>query len=178
MARRIRLDEEEVPYLHCGAVVSSCENYRYLLERRWTKTGDTCTFLMLNPSTADGKQDDPTIRRCVGFAKSWGFSGMAVVNLFAWRATDPKKMLLRGGDIVGPENDLYTLQAVESARLLVCAWGASAGIVGLGRGHEVTKMLKTHGHELHALKLTAHGFPCHPLYLPAELKPVKWKGIT
>ena len=104
-----------------GAVLSACGTYRYRLDR-WWDDGTCVTWLMLNPSTADATIDDPTIRKCMGFSKRWGFGRMIAVNLFALRATDPRK-LAKNTDPVGPENDWYIRQAFKDSRQVVCAWG-------------------------------------------------------
>lgn len=88
------------------AGISECGTYRYWLCREWSPGLDSLVWLMLNPSTADATQDDPTIRRCMGFARRWGYGGITVVNLYAYRATNPRD-LLTAADPVGPENDRY-----------------------------------------------------------------------
>ena len=148
------------------AVFSDCRLYRYRLERRWGE-GVLGAFLMLNPSTADEFQNDPTIRRCVAFARMWGYGGLMMTNLFAWRATDPRNMLA-ADDPVGPDND-QTLRATWlNAAITVAAWGAHG--THQGRGAHVRAMLPA----LHYLRLTKDGHPGHPLYLPASLRPVQW----
>lgn len=119
------------------ATISECGRYRYDLGRTWVEPGDAladtyCTFIMLNPSTADGTQDDPTICRCINFAKSWGMGGLMVVNLFAWRATKPDD-LLRAADPIGPENDRYIDEACRMAQFVVAAWGARFDSGATGR---------------------------------------------
>lgn len=86
-----------------SAIISECGKYRYSLSRIWDENKANVLFIMLNPSTADGDVDDPTIRRCIGFAKSWGYGGIYVGNLFAYRATDPKE-LLKVENPIGFEN--------------------------------------------------------------------------
>ena len=109
-------------YTHAAATISPCGLYRYELVRAW---GDPpfCAFVMLNPSTADGAEDDNTIRRCVGFAQRFGFGGFSVVNLFAFRATKPEAMLA-AADPVGPDNDAHILGALAAAQRVFAAWGA------------------------------------------------------
>ena len=105
------------------------DNHRYTLRRNWIGDEGVVNFIMLNPSTADDNFDDPTIRRCVGFAKRWGYSGISVTNLFAYRATDPNdliKLLMTNGGFrlaVGEENTVHLGREAKNAQLIVCAWG-------------------------------------------------------
>lgn len=108
-----------------GADISPCGKYRYTLWRRWSEYGPLATFVMLNPSTADATVDDPTIRKCMGFAKRWGKSGIWVVNLFALRSTDPMG-LLSVSEPFGPNNWDWLRAAAEHDEV-VCAWGATGG---------------------------------------------------
>jgi hypothetical protein len=143
-----------------GATFSADRRYRYRLWRRWDRSRSVVLFVMLNPSTADGRRDDPTIRRCIGFARAWGFGGVEVVNLFAYRATDPRE-LGRVGDPVGPHNDRYIRRAIRRSRLVVLAWGARA------RARRLLSLRRAH-----CLGLTRAGQPRHPLYLRGDLEPV------
>lgn len=149
-----------------SAVLSPCGIYRYRLERQWDSGLPKVAFVMLNPSTADADQDDPTIRRCINFAKSWGYGGLVVGNLFALRSTDPKALYNHDAP-VGPENDAYLTRIAGECHQVVAAWGTH-GAFG-ERGAEVAKMLN--GHNLTALKLTVAGFPGHPLYIAASTQP-------
>lgn len=149
-----------------GADISSCGRYRYTLWRTWGP-GETCMFVGLNPSTADATVDDPTIRRCIGFAQSWGYGGLMMTNLFAWRATDPRDMLA-AEDPVGPGNDQILRCAHMSAAITVAAWGVHGA--HQGRDTHVRAMFR----HLYYLRLTKGGHPGHPLYLPANLRPVLW----
>ncbi len=150
-----------------SAKLSEDGHYRYTLERRWGD-GKTVVFVMLNPSTADASQDDPTIRRCVNFARLWGYSGLVVVNLYAWRDGDPNNLPDTRDEAIGPENDEAILDSARRAHLVVCAWGTHGA--KWGRGDEVLKMLRAHTVP-HALRLTKDGHPSHPLYLPGNLMP-------
>ncbi|TME62616.1 MAG: DUF1643 domain-containing protein [Chloroflexi bacterium] len=136
-----------------GATFSADRRYRYRLWRRWDGARPVVAFVMLNPSTADARRDDPTIRRCIGFAKSWGFGGVEVVNLFAYRATDPGE-LRRVADPVGVDNDRHIRRAIARADLVVLAWGARAGS---------RRLLNLP--QARCLGLTRAGQPRHPLYL-------------
>lgn len=162
-AARLRKEAAEVR----AAVISDCDRYRYELTRRWAD-GPVATFVMLNPSTADGDQDDPTIRRCTGYATAWGCGGLHVVNLYALRATSPAD-LWAADDPVGPENDAWLMCAAITGGPLVAAWGAHA------RPDRIAAVLELPGfHSLEALATTKAGQPRHPLYLPAGLTPQPW----
>lgn len=146
-----------------GAVFSSCGKFRYLLVREWSTVYPWVTFVMLNPSTADASKDDATIRKCIAFAKHWGFGGIKVVNLFAFRATKPAD-LKRAGYPVGPTN-VPTLAAVFAEHAnIICAWGAN------GRGHPqaatVLGMIRGAGRRPEAIRTLKDGVPEHPLYIP------------
>lgn len=147
--------------------------YRYSLVRRWGMSGPPAVFLLLNPSTADASQDDPTIRRCIGYARAWGFSAIKVVNLFAFRATDPSGLRAPGVEPIGPANDMAILHAAQHAGIVVCGWGTHGELHG--RGAHVRRFLLA-ARELHVLKLTAGGHPGHPLYLKGDLHPTLWRA--
>lgn len=158
---------ETTPALNdSGADISACGRYRYSLWRRWGP-GPSVLFVGLNPSTADATLDDPTIRRCIGFARAWGYGGLVMANLFAWRDTAPAGMMA-AADPVGPDNDRVLQAEHVRAALTVAAWGAHGA--HLGRDEVVRALLP----RLHCLRLTKHGHPGHPLYLPASLQPVPW----
>lgn len=152
-----------------SAHLSACGAYRYRLERQWDQGRPKVAFIMLNPSTADADQDDPTIRRCIGFAKSWGFGGLIVGNLFALRSTDPGA-LYRHPDPVGPDNDKHLGAIARSAEQVVCAWGTHGKL--LARGLRVSELLADFN--LSALKITADGLPGHPLYIAGNTQPRAW----
>jgi hypothetical protein len=159
-----------------GAAFSldDAETYRYGLWRRLRDphdAGKRIGFLMLNPSTADAQQDDPTIRRCIGYARAWGAELLEIANLFALRATDPRE-LYRHADPVGPANAQWLQDFSMRCAFIVCAWGVHGD--HLRRGRAVAKELASYGADLRALRLTKGGSPAHPLYLPASLKPFKW----
>jgi len=105
-----------------GALLSAYRLYRYRLWRCWDPTAGRCAFVMVNPSTADESEDDATIRKCIGFAKRWGYGAIDVVNLFAWRSTDVTA-LLTAADPVGPENDEHLHEVMRGALRVVLAWG-------------------------------------------------------
>lgn len=145
------------------AVFSEDRRYRYLLARRTGLSADGCLFIMLNPSTADETEDDPTIRRCMGFASRWGFGILVVANVFALRSTDPKG-LCRVEDPIGPENDSWLLKAAKESDSVVCAWGNWGEL--FRRGDQVRAMLTDAGVPIQCLGVTGQGEPRHPLYLP------------
>src|SRR2546426_81303 len=141
-----------------GAVFSKCRRWRYLLWRRWDEKRPAANFLMLNPSTADETQLDPSCTRAREYASRWGFGGLLVTNIFAWRATDPEEMKA-AGDPVGRGNDRAILRAAREAAIVVCAWGNHG--THLGRAGEVRRILN--GIPLHALHMNRSGEPAHPL---------------
>jgi len=146
---------------------SPCRKYRYLLWRHWGEdwASNYAMFVGLNPSTADEVQDDPTIRRCIKFSKDWGYSGLCMANIFAYRATDPKDML-KIEDPVGVENDGYLMEYAANAGVVIAAWGNHGS--HKGRHLEVKAMIPG----LHCLRVTKAGMPNHPLYLPQSLTPI------
>lgn len=125
-------------------------------------------FICLNPSTADENTDDPTVRRCISYAKACGYGAFCMTNIFAFRATDPNDMLA-ANDPIGPENDRYLRAVAAGAGIVVAAWGTIG--THLGRAAAVKAILP----DLHVLRLTKDGHPGHPLYLPKHLKPVPWR---
>lgn len=149
-----------------SATISQCGKFRYRLGRRWGE-GEPLLFIMLNPSTADADQDDATIRRCIRFAQSHGYPALEVVNLFAYRATDPKDLRCAGYP-VGPENDGHIAAAVVSSAAVCLAWGAN--VAGLERPQIVLPSLRESGVQLQCLRITRSGYPAHPLMLPASCR--------
>jgi len=147
-----------------GAVFSPCRTWRYSLARDAAKDGvGTVVFVGLNPSTADETQDDPTTRRCVGFARDWGFARMELVNVFAFRAARPAE-LRRALDPVGPANREAVRSAVTAADLVVCAWGND----GLGSASDSLLELVA---APYCLGTTLRRAPRHPLYVRASTAP-------
>lgn len=149
------------------AVISPCEKYRYKLTRKWAD-GPEVLFVMLNPSTADASQDDPTIKRCISFAKDWGFGSLAVANLFAYRTPSPDQ-LISSEEPIGAENDRWLHGTSVGADLTIAAWGNHGQF--RGRGREVAATLI----RPHYLRLTKLGEPSHPLYLRKDSQPVPWE---
>ena len=153
-----------------GAVISECGKYRYLLDRKFSGVGGTMLFIMLNPSTADAELDDPTIRKCIGFAKREGYGSIKVVNLFAWRATQVSDMKAADAPI-GVENDRYIKSEAICADTVVCAWGIHGNYKN--RAERVLKMLSDADVPLSCLGTTKDKHPKHPCYLSytAKLEP-------
>lgn len=149
-----------------GAEFSDCRKYRYILWRRWAWEGygNQVMFIGLNPSTADEREDDPTIRRCVRFAKDWGFGGLLMMNAFAFRATDPKGMKA-AADPVGPSNDEAFGYWCTQVGLIVAAWGSHCS------NEREWQVCRAIGGPIHCLGRTKAGRPKHPLYLRADTKP-------
>ena len=152
------------------ATLSPDGRYRYRLGRRWAE-GATVTWIMLNPSTADAANDDPTIRRCTDFTKRWGYGGLTVVNLFALRATDPRALRRAYDQPIGlPDNDRHIVEATASAALVVAAWGAHGTMYA--RDRQVRMLLD--GRAVHCLGTTKAGQPRHPLYLARDTELAVW----
>ncbi len=150
------------------ASFSRCRRYRYTLVREWDTERDRICFCMLNPSTADEQQNDPTVRRAIGYALDRGYGSIEVVNAFALRSTDPaglKRALDEGLDPVGARNDEAIRRAAARSKTVVAAWGTHATL--LDRDRTVRSLLSDHP-ECVALGLTADGLPRHPLYLRAD----------
>jgi hypothetical protein len=158
-------------YILADAILSPCGLHRYRLERAWDNSSlrRPCVFIMLNPSTADGLQDDPTIRRCVRFARSWGYNHLVVVNLFSYRATDPDELLKSPAPVEGPRNMEYIWDATVQAGLIVAAWGAQGCLFGQDR-----RVLDTITHDVRCLGTTKSGQPRHPLYVRGDTYPVRY----
>lgn len=156
----------------CGADLSQCGRYRYRLWRRWDARLPTMLWVMLNPSTADASADDPTIRKCVGFAKRHDCGGIVVVNLFAWRATDPKE-LERVSEPVGPENDRMIQFALvdTTPNVIVAGWGGRP--FARRRAGTVKRLLA--GYPVKRLSETQDGAPGHPLFIPYDTPLLDWK---
>lgn len=178
-------------YIAKNAVISDDGRYRYSLMREWRGTHDpkhwywihenygeprACVFIMLNPSTADGWKDDPTIRKCVGFAARWKFEKLVVLNLFAHRATKPAELMKVNQDPVGPENHHHFRRTLERAGRVVCAWGSHGR--HLGQDQTMVGWLDEAGIErFYALGYDAKGNPRHPLMMPYDSKLVRYNPL-
>ena len=148
-----------------GAVFSDCRKYRYALWRMWDENKPLVMIIGLNPSTADETGNDPTITRCISFARSWGYGAVCVTNLFGFRATAPTELKAHH-DPIGKENDAWVHEIAKGAAITVAAWGNHGKF--LNRSIEILPSLD----QLHCIKMNKSGEPAHPLYLKAELKPV------
>lgn len=157
-----------------GAIFSSCESYRYSLWRFWGDSlvlGNAVAFIGLNPSTADEWCNDPTVTRCINFARHWGYDGMVMLNAFAFRATDPRQMK-DCLEPIGKYNDTKIQHVVFSAGLVVCCWGNHG--THLGRSTEVRQRLRDVATPVTHLGLTRIGEPKHPLYLRSDTEAILW----
>jgi hypothetical protein len=168
---------DEQPHLigpSSTATFSPDRRHRYALTRWWADE-PPAVFVMLNPSTADAFLVDPTVRRCIGFAKAWGCGGLIVVNVFGLRSTDPAA-LRRHADPIGPDNDAVIKHELtcRPGGPVVAAWGAHAAY--LDRGRVVAGLLDHLGVQPQCLALTKDGHPRHPLYLRAESQPQPFAG--
>jgi len=150
-----------------NATFSDCRKYRYTLSRTWNGKKKTILFIGLNPSTANEKIDDPTIRRCINYAQNWGYGSLLMVNLFAYRATMPTE-LKNVKNPIGNDNDLHIIELSKKADLAVAAWGNEGSL--LNRDKEVKIIIPI----LMCLKINKSGQPAHPLYQKKDLKLIKY----
>jgi hypothetical protein len=146
-----------------SAEISLCGQYRWWLERRWDDERPKCCFVMLNPSTADAATDDPTIRRCIYFADRWGFSSVRVLNVFAYRATDPRILLTVPDPVGGLRADFVLKAAPAVSEKIIIAWGAMAP-----RWRHDAALALLRPAPIFCLGKTKEGFPRHPLYVAAS----------
>jgi len=165
MITRHHTSDEATSWAH----FSECRTYRYALERRWG-AGKSVAFVMLNPSTADERRNDPTIARCERRARDWGFDALRIVNLFAFRATLPAD-LRRASDPYGPDNAAALDDAADWADTMLAAWGVHGALLGAGPAFAA----RTDRPLMH-LGLTQAGHPRHPLYVSYATTPVVWEG--
>jgi hypothetical protein len=159
------------------ALISPDGQYRYWLMRQWDSRYPCLGFLMLNPSTADAKVDDPTIRKCIGFANQNGYGSIRVVNLFAYRTPSPQ-LLARAGMPIGIDNDLHIKEQAAMCEKVVAAWGAS---FDTGRASYMTERVKNvvtllKDTQLYCLRTTKSGMPWHPLMLSYSCRLTPWQS--
>lgn len=149
-----------------GAIISECKKYRYRLWRIWDQTKPAVLFIMHNPSKADEVNSDPTMTRCVNFAKSWGFGGIWIGNLSPYRATNPDDLKCLAPDELQPkENQNHVKEMMSICSMHILAYGNPSRAM---LKPDLTK------YDWHYLKLTKQGNPYHPLYLKSTLKPLKF----
>jgi hypothetical protein len=146
--------------IKAGAGFSPCRTWRYELWRRWSAAGPMVAFIGLNPSTADELNDDSTVRRCIGFAHCWGFGGVYMLNVFAFRSTNPRA-LKTAVDPIGQGNDAALLKTCRRCDMVVACWGVWGGL--FDRDRTVIELLGAV--PMHCLGMTQGGQPKHPLYL-------------
>jgi len=149
------------------AILSDDRKYRYVLSRIWDESKPTVMFIGLNPSTADETTNDPTIIRCIEFAKSWGYGGVYMLNLFAFRATQPEDMF-QANEPIGIDNDNYLMEYSKKCDKIICAWGNH------GKFKDRSNEMKSKLNNLYYLKLNQTGEPAHPLYLKSDLVPISF----
>jgi hypothetical protein len=173
--KNIRMEKTgEKAMMNKGATFSPCRKYRYTLTRSWNQK-QFCLFVCLNPSTADEHIDDPTVRRCIRFAESWGYGGMVMCNLIPFRSTDPKKIYDQDNRPMWSllENERYIKKLTVIAGMTIAAWGAHGAIQDMGQYY-----IKNILHNPHYLSLTKDGHPGHPLYLKKTLQPKPFSEAT
>ncbi|SEW45182.1 hypothetical protein SAMN04488515_3298 [Cognatiyoonia koreensis] len=156
---------------HSVVSYSDCQKYRYALTRTWDSAGQRLLIVMLNPSKADEIANDPTVERCERRARTLGFGSFRVLNIFAWRDTDPFQMRNRRWP-VGPENDAVLSEGANWADMILAAWGVHGA--HRGRGPCVARTLAAAGKPLTHLGLTKDGHPRHPLYVSYKTQPEVW----
>lgn len=169
-------------------IFSPCRQYRYTLWREWPEMfwfddiepGEACAgnrfkyvqFIGLNPSTADENKNDPTIRKCIGFAKKWGYGALCMTNIFAWRDTQPAKMKQQEFP-VGVDNLDHVSTCAKDADLIIAAWGKHGA--HLQQDKNVESWIRAAGGKLFCLRKNQDGSPMHPLYVPYETKPIPYE---
>lgn len=159
------------------AIVDETKQYRYQFSCEWGYGGRFVTFVMLNPSVGNQEQVDPTLKKCIAYAKRWGYDGLNVVNLFAYISTEPTE-LKHQVDPVGPDNNRHVLEAIQNSEKVIAAWGQSirTGFVK-ARIRETLELLSSV--DVYTLELTVCGeFPKHPLYLRNDLAPKLFRPAT
>jgi hypothetical protein len=154
-------------YVSSNAIFSECSKYRYTLSRIWDEDEPICVFIGLNPSTADIQYNDPTLNRCMRSAMDWGFGSLIMLNIFAYRSTDPKGLYTQE-DPIGKYNNKYLIEIVSKADIIIAAWGTHGEY--LNRGNNVIEMLSSIK-KLHCLDINKNGTPKHPLYISKNNKP-------
>lgn len=152
-----------------SAIFDATRQYRYALWREWDGLAPRVGFVMLNPSQADETTNDPTIRRCIGFARSWGYGSVEIVNLFAYRTPHPQN-LRQVHNPIGDDNDLTLREFGQRVDRIILAWGNWGHLQG--RDHVVLQLLRSA--DLFCFGLTKQGHPLHPLYLKRDRQPIRF----
>lgn len=156
-----------IPEAKKYATISECTRYRYMLSRIWNPDRGVVAFVGLNPSTADAEKDDHTVRTCMRYAQSWGYGGICMLNLFAFRTRSPAVML-KASEPVGIENDWHIEYLAWRAQRVIVAWGRHGN--HMSRAARVARLLPP----MECLAVNKDGTPHHPLYLPADIQPQPW----
>lgn len=158
-----------------SANISPCGKYRYSLSRTWDESKAKVLFIGLNPSKADATKDDPTIWKLIKYCQSWGYGGFTIVNLFAYRSTNPDALLNKPLPLVlGPDNKTHLSVHIAEATLVVVMWGNNAYRISPNYTEEwVNKLRKME--KAKCFKINRDGSPAHPLYLPGKIKPIKFE---
>jgi hypothetical protein len=164
------------PTLRKSAELSQCRTHRFSLSRVWDDSLPAFIVIGLNPSTADETEDDPTIRRCIAFAKREGCGSLIMLNLFSFRATDPKELKQYNGISLSDDGRNYRLAKEIVSRefakgaIIVCAWGVGGALYDTG--HYFRMLLGKY--PLKCLGHTKEGHPRHPLYIKADQPLEPW----
>jgi hypothetical protein len=164
LLRELHDKHSSVAGIEYGAIFDASGSYRYSLWRAWSAYHPRIVFVLLNPSAADEQRNDPTIRRCIGFARAWNYGSVEVVNLFAYRTTNYRE-LFKVNDPVGEENNRFLMQAVERCSTVVVGWGTRGTL--LGRDRQVMSLLAGRK-DVYCLGITKDGLPRHPLYVKGD----------
>ncbi len=154
-------------FFYKNATISDCRKYRYALSRTWNDKKNTVLFIALNPSAADEKNDDPTIRKCINYANKWGYGSLLVANLFAYRTTKPTKLRYVKNP-VGNDNDQHIMDLSKNAGLIVAAWGNEGSL--FNRDKEIIRLIPN----LMCLKINKSGQPAHPLYQKNDIELIRF----
>ncbi len=155
------------------AILDKTRQYRYALKRQWGADDENfVNFVLLNPSTADENIDDPTIKACIKFAQNWGYDGILVTNLFAFRATEPTD-LKKAENPIGDQNDSYIKKYAKRSKIIVIAWGNHGNF--LNRGEQVVKLL-SQIKDPHCLQILKNGSPKHPLYINRKTELIEFNS--
>jgi hypothetical protein len=157
------------------ATISRCGKYRYTLTRIWDGKKPMYLFIGLNPSTADAYEDDPTIRKLIKYVTDWGGGGFTIVNIFAWRSSDPSVLRpMTPVEAMGPENMRLIEQALHISDKVICMWGTKAVNISWVLLTNVKTLIRRSRKPTYCFELSNDGHPKHPLFLAGDLKPIKY----